>query len=97
MSGSRWKGRRGIAQADAGLEFQQCCKPLTGTTTPELAILLRNEGSRPSIAGTAYQRVAAARSSVKTIVPLRKTVTVPVDWLTVTAIACVWTVIAAAV
>lgn len=29
--------------------------------------------------------VAAARSSVKTVVPLRKTVTVPVDWLTVIA------------
>jgi hypothetical protein len=41
--------------------------------------------------------VRPARSSEKTIFPFRKTVTVPVDWLTVIAIASVWAVMAAAV
>ena len=44
-----------------------------------------------------HHLVEAARSRVKTIDPFRKTVTVPVDWLTVMAIASVCAVIAAAV
>ena len=43
-----------------------------------------------------YHRVRVARSRVSTTSPFRNSVTVPVDWLTVTAIARVSTVIAAA-
>ena len=72
---------------------------LLGKPTPKPSIL---NGLEPDIAagtlhpikicpgrsiGRNYQRVMDARSSVNTIVPLRKTVTVPVDWLTQMATA----------